>query len=444
MARRNLRKEVEALAGKLPELTDKQRAWAYEHALKKTGYYSKNKVWCNWCGHEFEKPGSSELIVTVAGDTAVCPKCGAELTLMASRKKKDLEKWYFDIYTTCGGWQVFRHFIVERRAVANKYCDMCCQEVCQNWIDEQGHEVVMARSVLPDPRMYDLWNFNTPISYKSKRYGSYMKYYLTNRYEIFAEYIYPVRKWLPVVKRNGFKGDFWDITPSELIKLLLTDHDAEWLMKTGQKSLLQYKVKRYYKEGCLPYRHAVKVAIRAGYVVKDAEIWYDYLDLLAYFGKDTHNAWYVCPKNLKAEHDRLMKKKADAEAKKEQERAMAEMKGWENMYSAAKGAFFGLIFGDGNVTVSVIGSVAEVAEEGKAMHHCVFTNRYFLKRDSLLLSARNAEGKRMETVEVDLKSMKVLQSRGVCNENSELHDEIVALVQANLWMIAERMKGVRV
>jgi len=38
-------------------------------------------------------------------------------------------------------------------------------------------------------------------------------------------------------------------------------------------------------------------------------MWKDYIDLLRYFGKDTNNPKYVCPTDLKTEHDILVAKK---------------------------------------------------------------------------------------------------------------------------------------
>lgn len=58
---------------------------------------------------------------------------------------------------------------------------------------------------------------------------------------------------------------------------------------------------------------------------------------------------------------------------------------------------------DGTLNVRVIESVAEMAEEGMQMHNCVFTNLYYRKANSLIMSA-TIDGKRIETVEVDLKS----------------------------------------
>lgn len=71
------------------------------------------------------------------------------------------------------------------------------------------------------------------------------------------------------------------------------------------------------------------------------------------------------------------------------------------------------------------------------MQHCVFTNGYYLKKDSLILSA-TIEGNRIETVEVSLKTLNVVQSRGVCNSNTEYHNRIIS----NMKQIRQRVKDV--
>ena len=72
------------------------------------------------------------------------------------------------------------------------------------------------------------------------------------------------------------------------------------------------------------------------------------------------------------------------------------------------------------------------------MHHCVFANEYYLKHDSLVLSA-TIDGKRIETVEVSLKSFTVEQCSGAYNSNTEYHDRIVNLVDNNMNLIRHRM-----
>ena len=62
----------------------------------------------------------------------------------------------------------------------------------------------------------------------------------------------------------------------------------------------------------------------------------------------------------------------------------------------------------------------------------------YKKADSLILSA-TIDGKRIETVEVSLSQLKVVQSRRVCNKQTEYHDKIVRLVNDNMPLIQKRI-----
>ena len=72
------------------------------------------------------------------------------------------------------------------------------------------------------------------------------------------------------------------------------------------------------------------------------------------------------------------------------------------------------------------------------MHHCVFACAYYLKPNSLIFSA-TIGGKRVETVEVALDTLEVVQSRGVYNSQTKYHDNIVTLVRRNIPQIKKRM-----
>ena len=130
-------------------------------------------------------------------------------------------------------------------------------------------------------------------------------------------------------------------------------------------------------------------------------------------GKDLHSPKYVCPADLKREHDRYIFKVARREAEREIAENLSAHLRKENAYHKAKSKFFGLAFSDGQIAVRVLESVKEIILEGKAMHHCVGTNEYYKNADSLILSA-TINGQRIETVEVSLSQLKVIQSRGVC------------------------------
>ena len=119
--------------------------------------------------------------------------------------------------------------------------------------------------------------------------------------------------------------------------------------------------------------------------------------MLRRLGKDIHNPKYVCPENLQESHDTAQRKlqiKQDKEAETRRRQQAIEN---EERFQELKSPFFGITFTDGVIQVKVLESVQEYLEEGKALHHCVFTNEYYLKKQSLILSAR-IDGKRIETI----------------------------------------------
>ncbi len=148
---------------------------------------------------------------------------------------------------------------------------------------------------------------------------------------------------------------------------------------------------------------------------------------------------FVSFADLIAEHDRrhteLLTQREKEELAQKRQKAMVD----EKRFNELKSKFFGISFTDGTIQVHVLESVQEYLEEGVSMHHCLFSNAYYLKEDSLILSA-TIKGKRIETIEVSLKTLEVVQSRGVCNKNTEYHDQIVNLVNANKRLIRQRMR----
>jgi hypothetical protein len=186
------------------------------------------------------------------------------------------------------------------------------------------------------------------------------------------------------------------------------------------------------------YWASIKICIRNGYQITDASIWRDHIDLLRFFGKDLHNVKYVCPADLKAEHERYAVKKMEWHERKKTEEAKKKAFEDNHVFNEQKSRFFGIRFTDGLIQVRMLESAEEVMQEGKAMHHCVFANEYHLKPDTLILSAC-VGNKKIETVEFSLTKLKVLQSRGVCNRNTEYHERIIKLVDKNAPLIQKRL-----
>lgn len=219
---------------------------------------------------------------------------------------------------------------------------------------------------------------------------------------------------------------------------------AELCLKTGQISMLKHMYRNGFSQ--LRYKPSFNICNRNHYIIKDASLWEDYMSLLAYFGKDLRNAHYVCPKNLKVAHDRLLAKKDAREAKLRQDRDRVEairrreklMKDIAGFYERME-KFFGMKITDGNIVICPLESITQFYQEGKAMHHCVYKLGYYNRPDRLILSAKDTGGKRIETIEVNLKTLNIVQSRAVCNGVSEYHDQIVKLVKKNMNLIRQKL-----
>jgi hypothetical protein len=220
--------------------------------------------------------------------------------------------------------------------------------------------------------------------------------------------------------------------------------------------------------------------MRNNYIIKDAKIWTDYLDLLSYFKKDLSNAHFVCPKDLKKQHDIYVERKKKAmeienmkhdyvrilkflgefnaenfrypkslakeyrllvERKKvvELERKQKLLDELKVKYEKFIQHFIDMQIQDKLIRIVPLQTVEEFKLEGETMHHCVYSNEYFKKNDCLILSAR-IEDKRLATIEINLKSMKMVQCRGEYNKVPEHYERIQRLVNKNIKQIQKRFE----
>ena len=256
---------------------------------------------------------------------------------------------------------------------------------------------------------------------------------------ISDEWVYPRIKVTDTIKRNGFKGSCHHIHPVTLFQELLTNPKAETLMKANEIELLRYLCFRpSYKADINTYWNTIKIAKRNGYEFKDVRMWFDYIKMLERCGKDIQSPKYICPANLQEEHDRYMRKVHILEDKKIRAEDIRKAQEREASFKEQKEKFFGIRINDGEIEVKVLESVEEYRLEAESQHICLFSAAYDQREDSLIFSAR-IDGRIIETIEVDLKTLKVVQSRGVCNKNTEYHDRIIRLINANTHLIKERI-----
>ena len=426
--------EILALQKKLKPFTKAHIEYAHSHYGRVAYLKRGGEIWCQCCGHIHRQlPGVIDIDLELGGQ---CSKCGAHFNLDRRRGKHHTERYYITYITHVSGWQVFRTVLAQRCNTYGSPTHYYMDEVYQNWVAPDGKEYILSKGYTRSPLMGESWAYDTPLNKPREHNANYTGCYVLNdMFDVTGNYIYPRVFVTAKLKRNGWDNRFLqpNISPAEVCKALLSFPALEMLAKT-QRELFLHLLRTGRTEFPM---HAVKICNRKGYCIEDPGVWLDYIENLRELGLDTHNAYYVCPDDLHAAHERMVARLRKIREREEREKRLAEIAGLEADYLKTKGKFFGICFGNENIVVTVIQSVADIEAEGRAMRHCVFENEYHKKGDSLILSAKDKEGNRVETIEVDIKTFQVVQSRGVCNKNTPHHEEIINLVNSNMHRIRQ-------
>ena len=359
------------------------------------------------------------------------------ITHSYTEKERTYEKTmyrYFVVSSRVKDWQVCRFFQIRKQ---RQLYDVI--EPVRLWFNTNGHMEVEAMNRFYMNGRIDSWIIDSELSLKQAP-ASYNDY--TLMLPISAS---KVTSMLPILKRNGLKGSFHNMQPRDVMEGLLKNNIFETLWKCGRLFLLQalaYNWSRDYNNA--DKVAAIKIALRHGYKVTDGRMWLDMIGLLLRAHKDIRNPKFVCPTDLKKGHDQALdwcNRYEERQRKISERNKLREDEKAAKRYEEARRRFSGLKLTDGIIVVQVLPTVKDIMQEGNAMHHCVFAAGYYKRLDSLLLTAK-VNGLRAETIEVDLKRYQLVQSRGVCNQNSKYHNEIVSLVNKNMNIIRKFNKAV--
>ena len=434
-----LQKEVARLSATLSPISDAQLEWAYKHCFEHIAYRTKNgTMTCSDCGHVWHS--KSTLADTLCG--CRCPICGAELKVQETRRRTLNQTRYFSVITTCKGFQVIRVSQVKYVSRKGEPMQFYCHEVVQRWISSNGKVTDMAL-LRGFPFYYcDVWALDSDMEVRPHN----------SLYDEVVAWgdVYPRMSILPQLKRNGFKGDFHGVSPVRLFKALLSDQRIETLMKAGEIEEMKYFLSNRTTADNLWASYLI--AKRHHYQINNIGMWCDYLMMLKNLDKDIRNPKNICPQDFIEAHDRVnrlidaKREKARAERERqyeierrerEQQRLLKEKEN-EDTFIALKSKFFGLVITDNELTIKVLESIDEYYEEGRMQDICVFGAGYYRKEDTLILSARIGD-EIIETVEVDLKTLKVVQCHGKYNKDTKYHNRIINLVNNNAKLIRKRM-----
>lgn len=419
--RNNKERNIVELNGRLRPLTTPQMTWALSNTIKHYGYRLKSGMCtCMKCGYEWLENRNGMCL---------CPECGQLIEIKDTKERVLRDKSYFNVITIMGEYQVVRMFLMMVEMRKGMKASPAYLEVGSYWIDPKGRATVIGLQRTLG-HYIDSFAFGSPLEIRRDNEAFQ---------RISDEWVYPRIKVTDTIKRNGFKRSCHHIHPVTLFQELLTNPKAETMMKANEIELLHYLcIRPAYKADIEIYWNTVKIANRNGYKIEDAQMWMDYIKMLERCGKDIQSPKYICPANLKEAHDHYAKKVKEVEAKAKRAEDIRKAQEREAIFKKQKGKYFGIRINDGEIEVKVLESVEEYRQEAESQHICLFSAAYDQRQDSLIFSAR-IDGKIIETIEVDLRTLKVVQSRGVCNQNTEYHDRIVSLINSNAHLIRERM-----
>lgn len=412
-------KEIMALSGQLRPITTAQMQWAFNSIIDHYAYRLKNgKAVCMSCGHEW----------TAEEGTTTCPHCGRKVKVETTRERVYQTRAYFNVITAKGNYQVVRMFLLIAEFRKGMVAKPAYLEIGQYWVDPKGGKTLVGIKRTMGYYM-DSFAFGSPLEIRTE-HEAFQR--------ISDEYVYPRIKTTDTIRRNGFDGSTHDIHPVTLFQQLLSNPKAETLMKAGEVELLRYLC--YNPSEADKYWNTIKIARRAGYKITDSKMWFDYIKMLERMGKDLRNPKLVAPTDLKAAHDEYVAKVERQRIKEQREADRKRAEADEAEFARLKGKYLGLVMTDGEIVIHTLNSVAEYYDEGSKQHICVGSSSYYLRKDSLVFTAKIGN-KTIATVEISLKDYSILQCRAFANGVCKYTDRIAEIIKSNTKLIRQRKRA---
>lgn len=348
------------------------------------------------------------------------PKCNSKVYYAVLEQKKE--------------FSVVRYFSF----VKHKKKNNVCREFMQVWVSAHGN-AVRAKQRFSTCNYYDTFLMDSPMEIRMNRKNgyynrltdiSYSKLFVRSRKAEKVICNYRENQFYLIGKNYVWLPDDLHVDTFPFLETILKQRPrvAELLLLNR----LQFK------------QEIVKTAWKHGYLTEelDYNLWSDTVSMAEKLHYDLHNPFYVCPMNLQTTHN-LYALRLEREEERE-ERRIATMKRmndeqgrkyFENFIKK----FIGFKVENASITIQPLKSIEEFKKEGEMMHHCVFACGYYKKPDTLILSAQ-VNGEHTETIEIDLKNFSIVQSRGVCNQPSEYHEEIKSLLLKNMYKLKSLTK----
>lgn len=408
-AKTKQQKQVFALFNKLPEVGEGFKRLANRNTVGRYAFRSSRKnAWCSCCGKSFTPTDDKKV---------TCPHCGEELEVKESRQLTYSPIGHWVSYlTTAGGYQIERFFLLEYYIRKGSEPHTSVKEFLVRFMNGKGTQYIVSRR---RSMYYD--NFCMHSDFEIRDSGMFEC--------VLSDYTYHTGRLINELKRRNFHVHDTDCA-FLVAKRFLSEGAYERLWKLGQYKFAQDML---FRGGIERYYNQLRICSRNGYIVNDTTLWRDVIDNLRELGLDTNSPKYICSDNLEQLHNHLLgriERKRKAERLKEM---LATIQHSEKKYR--RNRFIGFEIRGEKYDIHVLRTVREFYEEGEAMHHCVFTNGYYDKKqhpDCVILSVRDKDGSRLETAEISTRTWTISQCRGLYNRATEDHNEIVGFLTENM------------
>lgn len=389
---------------------------------------SKTRSYCSSCGGEVRVLTQTE-----------CPHCHKKLGKPehADRPSRHWEREYLCVMNVMEGLQVMRFWCFEYHLNPGHKTNYFVSEVERQFIRNDGERQGFAKGTQAFAYNCDAWCFYKPITIKPLNKRGYYGSKIDARFDLPCEATI-VKSVIPILRRNGLKSSMhgsWH--PVGIVRGLLTNPQVEWLWKIGQYEMATYVAgSRALNEEQMA---SVRICHRNHYRIEDPNLWLDHISLLQRLHLDTHNAKYVCPdpEKLRKDHEMLtqrLRRKLEKEAAERRAKRAAEKAKMRLNWSEHFAKILPLSLKGNNLTIRPLQSIDEFREEGKAMHHCVYDMEYYdytRHPSSLILSAKDGEGKRLATIEYNTQKLAIVQCRAVLNAVPQRDKEIRTLIESH-------------
>ena len=412
--RTEYQKRVVAVNGSLRNLANKHFVEVYNRACTHIAFQNKgNTLICGDCGEVIEQPK-----ISIAG-LVRCPHCSKKLKPLDSKKWSTREVYYIMAIDQSKGLQILRYYLLYTYFRKHQPVRLLPLEIFRVYINECGQRAVCSKLRTMFSAYRDQWNMNSDIELRQPNMA-----WRYTPYDLRAWAHIRTRKFTKECKRAGLDVNDTLFPDAETICKILQDNRYETIWKAGMHEMA-FRLEPKEMTALWP---ALKICMRNGYNPNNVKDYIDYVKQLIQLEKDIHNAHYVCPVDLDAEHRRTnasVQKILDRKRFLEEQKRMKEA---ESAYAKRILPFLNFYMKNKNFHISVLPTVKAFYEEGQAMHHCVYSNRYYERKDTLVLSCRDNDDKRVATIELGLPKCDIRQVRAACNKIPEQYDSIVRLI----------------